>query len=252
MAGMTRPGLVLVALAASAAVLLSGCGPLPWTPEARQHNEWIASLHFSQSQAIEGFDDSEYVIDGGDGVREFIDLLEEHGVRASTYAGPDTSGCTGGLSTRLEITYHGAPSHDLTIDSCGLADDTFEAEANAFFAAWREANPDVGLPNGQISAITFSLHQAIEGFDDGEYRQDDLTEIARFVDVLEEYGVQVSGYDDPAEDPCDGGRSAEVTIEYAQTDLVADILIDGCTVDDGFTAAALDLLTEWREDLSAG
>jgi len=135
---MTRARLAVVALVATLSVLLSGCGPLPWTPEARQHNEWIATLTFSQSQAVPGFDDAEYVIDGGQGVVDFIALLEKHGVRASTYSGPDTSGCTGGLSTQLEIAFHGAGPRELTIDSCGLDDDTFEAEANAFFAMWRE------------------------------------------------------------------------------------------------------------------
>jgi hypothetical protein len=138
MASMTRARLATVALVATFTLLLSGCGPLPWTPEARQHNEWIASLTFSQFQSVPDFDDSEYVIDGGDGVTEFIALLEEHGVRASTYSGPDTAGCTGGLSTQLEIEYYGAGPHELTIDSCGLDDETFEAEANAFFAKWRE------------------------------------------------------------------------------------------------------------------
>lgn len=249
---MTRARLVLVALVATVTLLLGGCGPLPWTPEASQHNEWIASLRFSQSQAIQGFDDSEYLIDGGQEIADFIALLDEHGVRASTYSGPDTSGCTGGLSTTLEVTYHGAGPAELTIDSCGLADDTFEAEANAFFAAWRDAHPNSGFANDQISAVTFFQYQAIEDFDDGVYRQDDPAEIARFVEVLEEYGVQASAYDDPAEDPCAGGLSAEATIEYLGSDLVAEIRIDGCTVDDGFTAAALDLLTEWREALSQG
>ena len=69
---------------------------------------------------------------------DFIDLLD--GTVADACApGPEPSGCTGGLSTQLEIVFHGAGPRELTIDSCGLDEDnTFEAEANEFFSEWRE------------------------------------------------------------------------------------------------------------------
>jgi hypothetical protein len=166
--------------------------------------------------------------------------------------GPDTSGCTGGLSTQLTIDFHAATSHDITIDSCGLADDTFEAEANAFFSAWREAHPNFEYANDKIIAVTFALSQAIEDFDDHRYRQNDAAEIARFIALLDEHGVTAAEYDDPADEPCDGGLSAEVVLEYAEAPDVAEILIDGCTTDDGFSEEVLDLLTEWRGALSQG
>ena len=39
MTGMTRARFDVVALVATFTLLLTGCGPLPWTPEARQHNK---------------------------------------------------------------------------------------------------------------------------------------------------------------------------------------------------------------------
>jgi len=247
---MTRARLAVVALVATLTLLLSGCGPFPWDYASRQHNEWIYGLHFTQFQAVPDFDDAEYFIEDGNDVNDFIALLKKHNVRASTYVGPDTSGCTGGLSTQVTIDFHAASSHDITIDSCGLADDTFEAEANAFFSAWREGHPNFEYTNDTITAVTFAQSQAIEGFDDHPYRQSDDAEVARFIALLDEFGVTASEYDDPADEPCEGGLSAEATIEYTDAPDVAEITIDGCTADDGFAAAALDLLTEWREQLS--
>jgi hypothetical protein len=243
---MPRARIVLLVTSLAATLALTGCTPLPWTPEARQNSEWISALTFSQSQAVPGFDTSEYFLEGAD-VDGFIDLLTAHGIHAGTYVGPDTSGCTGGLSADVTMEFHGAGPRTVTIDACGLADASFEVEANAFLTAWREAHPNGGFANDQIRAVTYSLSQAIEGFDDTEYRQEDRDQVGRFAALLDRYGITASEYDPPTE-PCEGGLSADVTLEYAATDLVAALVVDGCTVDDGFSADALELLEAWRHD----
>jgi hypothetical protein len=253
MASMTRTRLALLASVASAVLLLTGCvGPFQLYGPMGQDTSNLFSIRFAQSQAVMGFDDTEYEVEG-EVVEDFRELLTEFDVDPGSYTGPDTTGCTGGLSTWLKMGFYGGGSREITIDSCGLDDDTFEVAANAFFTDWRETHTvDGGLPNSEIQNLSFTQSQAIEGFDDSEYRQTSYEEVRRFRDLLDQYGIQASTYDPPESDPCDGGLTTSVTIEYLSTDDVGEMLIDDCTVDDGFTAAAQDLFTEWREELAQG
>ncbi|MEO8261567.1 MAG: hypothetical protein ABI566_03270 [Pseudolysinimonas sp.] len=242
----------VIAVFAGLALLLSGCiGPFAPIGPMGQDVSNLFSITFSQSQAIPDFDDTEYELEGMD-VDAFRDLLTEFDVDPGDYTSPDTAGCTGGLSTTLTMGFYGGGNRTITIDSCGRDDDSFEVHANAFFTAWRDAHTvDGGLPNDDIHSLTFSQSQAIEGFDDAEYQQRSFEEVRRFRDLLDEYGVQASTYEPPASEPCDGGLATTVTIEYLSTEELVDLVLDDCTIDDGFTSAANDLFTEWRETLAA-
>ena len=210
----------------------------------------LFSIRFAQSQAVMGFDDTEFEVEA-EVVEDFRALLTEFDVDPGSYVGPDTTGCTGGLSTWLKMGFYGGGSREITIDSCGLEDDTFEVAANEFFTDRRESHTlDGELPNSEIENVSFSQSQAIEGFDDGVYKQDAFEEIRRFRYILDQDGVQASTYDPPDSVPCDGGLTTAVTLDSRSTDVVGEMLIDDCTVDDGFTAAAQDLFTEWREALA--
>ena len=227
-------------------VLLSGCiGPM---------GQGVSNLFFvafSQSQAIPDFDDTVYELEATE-VDDFRELLTEFNIDPGDYTSPDTAGCTGGLSTHLDMSFYGGGGREVTIDSCGRDDDSFEVAANAFFTAWRDTHTvDGGLPNDDILYLTFSQSQAIEGFDDAEYKQRLPVEIRRFRDLLDEYGIQASTYEPPLSESCEGGLTTTVSAEYLNTKELLDLVFDDCTVDDGFTAAANDLFTEWRETLSA-
>lgn len=248
---MNRTRAALLALTASLGLLLGGCVG-PFAPIAMGKSiDIIFRVEFSQYQAVEGFDDNLYVIEEGDpALEEFKDLLREHGVEPWSYTAPQNEGCTGGIATTLRIDYHGAGTTDMVIDGCAAPDGSFEQEATAFFSGV-EADFAAHFPSAEIAALEFSQHQAVEGFDDGLYRQEDPNEVARFRDLVDRYGIAPFSFslERPAE-PCPGSVATEVTVEYSGTDLVATMPIDSCTEDDGFSAEATELFTEWRESLA--
>lgn len=106
-------------------------------------------------------------------------------------------------------------------------------------------------PNEDITSLTFHQYQAIENFDDSEYTQDNPTEVARFVTLLDEFDVVPGVTVTATQDQCSGGLSSTVQVDYrgGQT---ADMFIASCGEPhyDAFNQQANELLTEWRIDLS--
>jgi hypothetical protein len=127
-------------LLAAAALSLSGCILYPGQhPNPDQNAANLGGARFWQVQAVEGFDGSTYTL-SDDLVEEFRDLLVEHEVDPDDYRSPDTDGCTGGITTRVQMWFHGNGDREMIIDGCGADDGTFEQEATAFFSAIREGD----------------------------------------------------------------------------------------------------------------
>lgn len=250
---MTRTRAVLAALAASLALVLTGCiGPFAPIGPMGQHIDNLGGVRFAQSQAVPGFDDSTYTL-SDEQVGEFKDLLRTHGIDPGGYTTPDSAGCTGGITTRAQLWFFGGGDNELIIDGCAALEGTFEEEATAFFSAIREGGPAGDtLPNSDITAVTFSQSQAIEGFDTREYTQEAPQQIARFVELLDADGVVWSAGVDPelAGEPCPGAITTEITAAYAGTDLVVGpVVIGGCS-DVSFADDLTALFAEWREELA--
>lgn len=244
---MTRA--VQGALVASTVLLLTGCG---FGPTAMQKSvDLIYQVEFSQSQAVLGFDDSDYTIEEGDpALASFIALLKAHDIRPWTYEPRDTGGCTGGITTTAHLLYHGAGEDTMVIDGCAAEDGSFEAEATALFSGVREAHSaQDGFANSDIVSLTFSQFQSIPDFDTSEHIQDHPQQVARFTDLLDENGVVWSAGVDPSllGEPCPGSITTEITAQYSGTDIVVGpVTIGGCG-EVSFVDEVTALFSEWRQ-----
>lgn len=127
---------------AVAVLVLAGCSvtPTPTPDPAPAPGKPIDSLVYSQYQAIEGFDDSEFTQHEPAEVTRFMALLDEYGVEPGvTDITPDEQ-CDGGLSTSVAITYSDGTTTDMIIESCGESDySDFTREASDLFSEWRAA-----------------------------------------------------------------------------------------------------------------
>ena len=239
----------LGAVIASTALLLSGCigpfGPIAMSKSV----DIIYQVDFSQSQAVQGFDDSEYVIEEGDpALTSFIALLKGHDIEPWNYRPRDTGGCAGGITTTAHMLYHGAGEDTMVIDGCAAEADTFEAEATTLFSSFREAQ-SVEFPNDDIVSLTFSQSQALPDFDTSEHTQDAPQQVARFVSLLDAEGVVWSEGVDPSllGEPCPGSITTQITAHYSGTDVVVGpVEIGGCG-DVAFVDDVTALFSEWRE-----
>jgi hypothetical protein len=242
-----------LALAAIAAVAtLSGCAMLG-TPRVTPDNvEWI---EFSQTGSEWAFDMAEDAPE----VEAFRQALRDHDVDPLAYEPAADRECRDAIVTSILIFYRpvaflpGAQT-DMTIEDCGAAAGSFEAEATAIFSGWRIANdPDgtgAALPNEDITAVVF-VATGVAGVADGEHRQDNPVEVARFVALIDWEGVTWSdtGWVEfvvGGSEPCEPLGLFEVTTEYTGTDIVAGpIQVAPCGADDGFGAEVSDLFAEW-------
>lgn len=244
---MTRavPG----ALVASTVLLLTGCG---FGPMAMQKSvDLIYEVEFSQSQAVLGFDDSEYTIEEGDpALTSFIALLIDHDIEPWNYTPREADGCTGGVTTTVHLLYHGAGEDRMTINGCAAEAGSFEADATKFFSDYREAHSaQDGFANSDIVSLTFSQSQALPDFDTSEHIQDHPQQVARFTDLLDENRVVWSEGIDPSlqADPCPGSITTEITAHYSGTDIVVGpVTIGGCG-DVAFVDEVTALFSEWRQ-----
>lgn len=229
------------------AVLLSGCVLYPgqvFNPDQNIDN--LGGARFSQSQAVQGFDTSTYTL-SDDTLEQFRDILRAHDIDPGDYRGPDVEGCTGGITTRVQMWFHGNGDKEMIVGGCGAADGSFEQEATAFFSSIREGEG----PAPTLLSVTFTQTQAVPGFDTGPFVQDDPVQLARVTAILDEYGVVPGQYDiDP--EPCPGSISSDVTFEYAGMGIAPVLLLDSCTDDGGFSEQTTALLSEWRESLASG
>lgn len=104
----------------------------------------IGSLTFHQYQAIQDFDNAEYVQDDPAQVARFQGLLDEFGVIPGLTVTTVEDGCDGGLSTTVEVTYVDGAAAEMFLATCGEPDyDEFNVQAIGLFTQWRlEQNPE--------------------------------------------------------------------------------------------------------------
>lgn len=120
-------------VAISALMLLSGCSAGPTPPD-----DDITSITFSQYQAIENFDDSDYIQDDPEQLRRFAELLVEYDVVPGTTITTVEDDCAGGLSSTVTVTYSESPAADMFIATCGIPEfDDFNRQANELLSEWR-------------------------------------------------------------------------------------------------------------------
>lgn len=119
-------------------VLLSGCILYPGQHmgPVDQDADNLGGARFAQQQAVEGFDTSTYSLSDAQ-LEQFRDLLIAHDVDPGDYDAPDTD-CDGGITTRVQMWFHGNGDREMIIDGCG-DEGSFENEATTFFSAIRES-----------------------------------------------------------------------------------------------------------------
>lgn len=100
-----------------------------------------------------------------------------------------------------------------------------------------------------IDSLVYHQSQAIEDFDDSEYTQHEPSQVARFMELLQEYDVVPGVTVTTVEDNCAGGITTTVRVNY-QDNTSADMLIASCGDPeyDKFNSAATALFSEWRSE----
>jgi hypothetical protein len=85
--------------------------------------------------------------------------------------------------------------------------------------------------------------------DEYEHSQEIPEEIARFVAMLEQYGIDPDGYVSAPDPGCIGGTRTEVSF-FNTSDLephvIARMELDDCGATEGFDAEATAMISEWR------
>ena len=146
MASMKR---LLLPILAAAMLVLAGCVLYPGQhPDPDQNVDNLMGARFAQQQAVPGFDTSSYTLDASS-LHTFRELMRENDIDPSDYDTPDTSGCTGGITTRVQMQFEGNGDREMIIDGCASADGTFEQQATDFFSTIRQGaspDPDATIP----------------------------------------------------------------------------------------------------------
>lgn len=119
--------------AAVVILVLAGCAPTPVSETT------IVSLAFHQYQAIEDYDDSEYVQDDPAEIARFTELLDEFDVVPGKTVTAAQDNCAGGLSTTVTVDYEDGATADMFIAACGEPQyDEFNSKASELFSEWHE------------------------------------------------------------------------------------------------------------------
>jgi hypothetical protein len=240
----TRARIALVLVLATAAAALSGCAP-----GTAASIDAIESVTYSQTQAVEDFDEGEYVVEGDD-LAPLKELMRDHRIDPATYAGGGEA-CPGSIATDVSIAFDdGTPDSSFALQSG--CDDGFATEAGIWLVNY--TGQAQTRENG-YRAIEYSQYQAVDGYDLESHRQDDPAEIARFVALLERYDIDPDGYVSSDDEGCIGGVWSAVSLfdlEEPEAHVVARMEIDTCGDDDGFDAEATALVTEWHDSVLAG
>lgn len=138
-------GWIALGIAAIGAAVLAVLFTLAYL-EARTTAERgaIESLTFHQYQAIQDFDDAEYVQDDPEQVQRFQSLLDEFHVSPGSTVTTVEDDCAGGLSTTVQIAYAQGDPVEMFLAKCGVpAYDDFNSRAIDLFTQWRlEQNPE--------------------------------------------------------------------------------------------------------------
>lgn len=125
--GLTRTGCALIA-ATLVCGMLAACTPTEVQP--------IESVTFSQSQAIESFDDSEYMTSDDDRIADLTSVLEKYGVTGDYNSSDDETCPTGtGISTLIEYATTTGTQHTLKVHGCDFS--SFEDAVHDLVSEWR-------------------------------------------------------------------------------------------------------------------
>ena len=98
----------------------------------------LEELTFSQSQAVPDFDEGSYRITEPGRLKELSDLLERDGIRSQSDISEGEPGCTGGVSTTLDLELVDGSDEHLELYDCGDTGDAFIADTTALVSDWRE------------------------------------------------------------------------------------------------------------------
>lgn len=131
---MTLTPRVFALAAALPILLLAGCSTAP-APVST-----ISSVSYSQSQAVQDFDDATYEQSDPTELVRLEQLLEKYDVAPGvTDNAPDES-CDGGLSTTATLSYQDGTTSNLVVESCGGgAYEKFNSAASDLFTEWHNS-----------------------------------------------------------------------------------------------------------------
>ena len=102
----------------------------------------------------------------------------------------------------------------------------------------------------ELTEVGFTRGLTVENPVD-QYLQDDPEQVAAFVALIEEHGVDTSRYETPTEEECPQGVTFRVEGVFGDTGYGLGMGIRDCgDSDDSFEAEAVDMLTGWLIDLT--
>ena len=132
------PARLLMGLAATLAVVLAG-GFIFVQFVAPRFNAPIESLTFTQSKAVPDFDGGAITITDDERIAQFDAVRDRFSITPGLwFPWRSDSGCAGGTSTDLTITYEGGRTAGLSMYDCANEGD-FVAEATKLLSGWRSA-----------------------------------------------------------------------------------------------------------------
>jgi len=225
-------------------LLLSGCILYPgqkFNPD--QNAENLGGARFAQQQAVQGFDTSTYTL-SDEQLEDFRDLLVMYDIDPGDYRSPEPGGCTGGITTRVQMWFHENGDKEMVIDGCGAPDGSFEQMATDFFSSVRDGT-DQAFGNDMITGVIVR-----QEFPVSEFKQSDPTEVARFVAILDHWDIEWNRMiwvelETSWGDSCSGADTYEVSVTYPDGTESGPRKVNGCDLTDAFEDDATALFAEW-------
>lgn len=99
----------------------------------------LESATYSQSQAIEGFDGSTYVVTEAEPLAELADVLADVDDDVTM-----VDGCAGGRTTTLDVERVDGVDFTVVVDTCD--DDPFAQDVDDLVTRWRHDGVGAGIP----------------------------------------------------------------------------------------------------------
>ena len=112
----------------------------------------------------------------------------------------------GSIATDVTIAFDdGTPDSSFSLHSG--CDDGFATDAGIWLANY---SGDAQARENGYGAISYSQYQEVTGYDIRDYMQGNPVEVARFVALLDRYGIEPFGYRSTADPGCAGGTATAV------------------------------------------
>ncbi|MET0806510.1 MAG: hypothetical protein ABWX66_00235 [Lacisediminihabitans sp.] len=101
----------------------------------------IASISFSQFEAVPGFDSSTFVERSPGRIAELEAIAAKYDVALNDVDANLNDPCSGGLGTDVKLEFRGSGTSSFHLNSCKgpQASGTFVADATALFSRWRDS-----------------------------------------------------------------------------------------------------------------